>query len=144
MNKLIISAFLAISAFVAPAQADEIAHFGLHIASVHVPQYNYNNANPGIYVRMESGMTYGAYYNSERRMSAYAGYTYDFNDTFSVTVGVISGYKMGGEKTRIMPMVVPTMKLGKIGETTFRLAVIPQLTSSKRQGSTVIHLMAEW
>lgn len=144
MNKLISAITLSVATLMsASASADEIVAYGIHIGSKHFPQYQYNNSNPGVYVRMESGMTYGTYYNSERRMSVYAGYTYQFDDTYAVTVGLVSGYSLGKEKTRIYPMIVPSMKLGKIGDTTFRLAIMPQ-ASSKNYGSTAIHLMAEW
>lgn len=143
--KMLISAIIlsAAALMAAPASADEIANYGIHIGSKHYPQYSYNNSNPGIYVRMESGMTYGAYYNSERRMSFYGGYTYQVNEKIAVTVGLISGYSLGRDKTRIYPMIVPSLKLGKIGDTTLRLAIMPQ-ASSKNYGATAIHLMAEW
>lgn len=148
MFKSFIAILLALTSVAAIADEDnkpldEVVAYGIHIGSKHFPQYNYNNVNPGVYVRMKSGMTYGTYFNSERRTSVYAGYTYEFNDRFAVTVGLVSGYSLGKEKTRIYPMIVPSMKLGKIADTTFRLAIMPQ-ASSKNFGSTALHLTAEW
>lgn len=131
----------ALAAFSFSAAADEIAAYGVHIGSHHFPSYEYNNVNPGVYVRMTSGMTYGTYYNSERRVSVYAGYTKEWG-RWAVTVGAVSGYSMGKDKTRIYPMIVPSVKLGKVGDTTFRIAVLPQI--SKNKGATAVHLMAEW
>lgn len=126
---------------VAAANADEVAAVGVHIGSHHFPAYQYNNFNPGVYVRMKSGLTAGAYYNSERRASAYVGYTHEWG-RFAITVGAVSGYTMGREKVRIYPMVVPSVKLGTIENVTFRLAVMPQV--SKNMGATAVHLMAEF
>ena len=139
LAKLILASALAVFSF--SAAADEVAAYGVHIGSHHFPSYEYNNVNPGVYVRMTSGMTYGTYYNSERRVSVYAGYTKEWG-RWAVTVGAVSGYSLGKDKTRIYPMIVPSVKLGKISDTTFRLAIMPQI--SKDKGATAIHLMAEW
>lgn len=116
--------------------ADTIKTVGVHIGSVHLPAQDFNNANPGLYLRTESGLTAGAYYNSERRMSAYAGYTQEWGPV-GVTVGVITGYK----RAAVLPMLVPSVRLGRIDQVTFRLAYLPKL---EKGGSHVVHLMAEF
>ena len=68
MKKFI--ALIALAVASVAAHADEVAAYGIHIGSHHFPAYQYNNFNPGLYVRMKSGLTAGAYYNSERRPSA--------------------------------------------------------------------------
>lgn len=119
------------------AAADEVAAYGLHIGSHHFPAYQYNNVNPGGYVRMSSGMTYGAYYNSERKFSVYAGYTMDWGP-FSLTAGLITGY----QGKAVVPMLVPTVRLGKIQNTTVRVAFMPK--ASKDLPAHAVHLMLEW
>ena len=49
---------------------------GLHIGSQHFPAQQYNNFNPGAYYIHDNGATVGTYYNSERRQSVYAGWTW--------------------------------------------------------------------
>ena len=127
--------FLAVALFTSTfTYADPV--YGVHIGSQHFPGKDYNNINPGAYVRYDSGFTLGAYYNSERRVSAYAGYTYEWG-RFGITLGGITGYK----RMAILPMVVPTLRLGQIGPATIRLAFLPKIEKS---GATVIHFMAEF
>lgn len=139
MKKFIALIALAIASVT--VHADEVAAYGIHIGSHHFPAYQYNNFNPGLYVRMKSGLTAGAYYNSERRPSAYLGYTHEWG-RFAVTVGAVSGYTLGRGNPRIYPMIVPSVKLGTVENVTFRLAVMPQV--SKNMGATALHLMAEF
>lgn len=118
------------------AHADtKIEAYGLHIGSHHAPARDFNNWNPGAYARWTNGMTLGAYYNSERHMSMYAGYTYQ-HGPLAVTVGLISGY----ERRAVMPMIVPSVRLAKLDNVSFRLAVLPKL---EKRGATVYHLMME-
>ena len=110
---------------------------GIHVASAHFPQRNYNNVNPGIYYRDSSDITLGAYYNSERKTSFYLGYTLD-NETYpvSLTVGAITGYK----RAKVLPLVVPSLHSGKIfGENRVRLSLIPRIGYNP----AVIHLSLE-
>lgn len=110
--------------------------YGLHIGSHHLPAKDFNNFNPGAYVRWSNGITVGGYYNSERKTSAYVGYTHEWGN-FAVTLGGITGYK----RMTVLPMIVPSVKLGEINDATFRLAVLPKLEKS---GATVLHLMVEF
>lgn len=109
---------------------------GLHLGSVHVPKRDYNNANPGAYVRFDNGFTLGGYYNSERRPSFYAGYTHSF-DPVDVTVGAITGY----ERAAVTPLVVPSVRLFEIDRLAVRLAFVPK---TEKNGSHVLHAMIEW
>jgi len=75
------------------AKADEVT-VGLHLASVHIPSYSYqNNFNPGFYARFDNGVTVGSYYNTLRRASIYAGWTTPEFAYVSVTAGVVTGYQ---------------------------------------------------
>lgn len=116
--------------------ADTIEAVGIHIGSHHMPARDYQNFNPGAYVRWASGITVGGYYNSERRPSVYAGYTHQWG-RFALTAGLITGY----ERRAVMPMLVPSVRLGAIGPATLRLAILPKL---EKRGATVLHLMAEF
>ena len=125
----------ALAVFTSTAMhADTI--YGLHLGSHHLPARDFNNFNPGAYVRWSNGITVGGYYNSERKTSAYVGYTYEWG-SLAVTLGGITGYK----RMAVLPMIVPSVKLGKINDATFRLAALPKLEKS---GAAVLHLMVEF
>ena len=122
---------LAVMVALALAGAAHADTLGFHIGSQHFPAQHYNNANPGAYYIHDNGATVGTYYNSERRQSVYAGWTWD-SGPWRLQVGAITGY----ERRAVLPMVVPSVALGH----GFRLAVLPKV---ERDGSAVIHLMWE-
>lgn len=115
--------------------ADTIHSYGMHIGSQHYPSRDFNNLNPGGYVRWDGGLTIGGYYNSERRMSAYAGYTTSWGPA-TITVGAITGYRRA-----VLPFVIPSLTIAQAGNVSARLAVLPKV---ERSGSTVVHLMLEF
>ena len=104
---------------------------GLHIGSQHFPAQDYNNFNPGAYYIHDNGATVGTYYNSERRQSVYAGWTWD-SGPWRLQVGAITGY----ERRAVLPLIAPSVALGH----GFRLTVLPKV---ERNGSSVVHLMYE-
>lgn len=66
---------------------------GLHVQSLHIPaRENDNNANYGLYIRTDSGLTAGGYRNTLRRNSIYLGQTFEYGQ-FSLTLGGITGYQ---------------------------------------------------
>lgn len=103
---------------------------GLHIGSQHYPAKDFNNANPGVYYISDQCWTVGAYYNSERKQSVYAGKSWDFGP-FRLQAGLITGYSRP-----VLPMLAPSVSLGA----GFRLTVLPKV---ERGGSSVIHLTWE-
>lgn len=114
--------------------AGTLAHagtLGVHIGSQHFPAQHYNNFNPGAYYIHDNGATVGTYYNSERRQSVYAGWTWD-SGPWRLQVGAITGY----ERRAVLPMIVPSVEVGY----GFGLAVLPKV---ERDGSSVVHLMWE-
>ena len=74
------------------------AVLGLHLLSQHAPEQPWhNNENLGAYVRTEEGWTAGAYRNTLRRTTVYAGYTWLHalapNADVGLTVGLGTGYQ---------------------------------------------------
>ncbi|NKI94465.1 hypothetical protein [Rhizobacter sp. SG703] len=124
---------LAVAAFTPAASAES---WGLHIASKHIPAKRYNNSNPGAYYRSDDNWTIGAYHNSLRRNSVYAGYTLE-HGRFGVTMGGVTGYDHA-----VQPLFVPTVSLFTVQGVTARIAFIPRV--EKRIGSHVLHLMLEF
>lgn len=85
--KYILAAVIAVAS---PVQADTI---GVHVGSYHFSGYKFNNFNPGVYWRGDSGFTLGGYRNSYKRNSLYAGWTFeDESKRFSLTLGAVTGY----------------------------------------------------
>lgn len=150
MKKLLIS-FLVLGASLAFAGETKI---GLHLRSHHFsdgprgkwwePDYQYNNVNPGVYA-YHDGWTAGVFYNSERRVSVYGGYTFESPQwnklSVAATVGLISGY--GSSKT-IYPMLIPSVawEHGFLGRgSTLRMMFMPK---AAKNGSAALHLTHEW
>ena len=109
---------------------------GFHIASQHIPERNYNNTNPGVYYRLDSGWTGGFYNNSLRKTSVYAGYTWKLGP-LDVTGALATGYL-----NAVQPLLVPSVALFTVNGITPRLAFIPRV--EKRLGVNVLHLMVEY
>lgn len=108
-----------------------LAAIGLHMGSVHLPARDYNDFNPGVYVVNKTGQIAGGYYNSQRRASFYLGQQFQVYDPVSVIVGAVTGY----DRALVLPMVVPSAKIGM-----FRLSVVPRVGPVD---STAIHLSLE-
>jgi hypothetical protein len=99
---------------------------GLHLATAHSAP-GFETATPGIYLRAESGFTAGAYRNSNGRGSAYLAWTWETGDflgqrRFALTVGAVTGY----EAQPVMPLLVPSVRIGLGEQLSMRLAFIPK------------------
>ena len=88
----------------------KVAALGRHLVSYHVPA-EYNNANPGGYARFDCGVQVGAYYNSEKRLSAYAGYLAELSQgrvSLWASGAVVTGYP----KIPIAPLALVGVRVG--------------------------------
>jgi hypothetical protein len=115
------------------------ATIGAHIASQHYPQRDWNNVNPGLYLRTDAGLTFGTYRNSERVQSFYAGWTCERNAgpvSFAATAGLITGYR----RATVLPMLVPSVALPAVDGWRARISFVPRFEKS---GSNVVHLSVE-
>lgn len=120
-----------------------IAAIGLHLASVHTdrptnPVYGpeYNNINPGAYVKAECGLTAGLYYNSIRKMTGYVAYTYDpAGLPLFASVGVATGYDRP-----VTPIAMAGLRVDA-GSYRLRVGYIPKV--GKTNDTHVFHLMIE-
>lgn len=120
-----------------PALASAETAVGLHLGSQHYPAKGQNNVNPGLYVRSADGWTAGAYHNSHRKLSAYAGRTWDrdfYGIRPAVTLGVITGYRHA-----VLPMLIPSVATPAIDGWRGRLTYVPRF----EKNSTVLHLSIE-
>jgi hypothetical protein len=118
------------------------ATVGLHLRSWHGhdPAGRWNNTNPGVYARWGNGATVGAYHNSQRRTSAYVGWTGDWPLTerisAGVTVGLISGYDR-----HVLPMAVPSVRVALGERTSLRTSLA---LNPRKSGASALHLSIEW
>ena len=119
---------------------------GIHAGSAHFPGGNYqNNFNPGMYLRTDDGMTFGTYYNTLRRVSFYAGYTFEYGPV-GLLGGLITGYQPKiidgltyGQGKALTPMVAASLKLPPLGGFKPMLMLVPPFRSSP----VVFHLAFE-
>ena len=130
---------LLLAAAASTAQADTI---GMHVASWH-SEPGFNGRNPGAYWRADSGLTLGAYCNSQSRstrfpdaptckVSTYAGQSFEVGPV-TLTAGIITGYAIG-----TVPMVIPSVKLGDH----LRIAFIPRI--NPKNSAHTVHAMLEF
>ena len=119
----------------APAHA---VSYGVHTVSIHSERNTgvgaFNNINPGAYVRLDNGLTFGGYYNSERRVTTYAGFTHTLSKVglpnASLSWLAVTGY--GGVKFGPVPsyLVTPHLRIGFVPKT-------------QKGGAHVLNLMYE-
>ena len=132
-------AVIVAAAVLSCQQARAETSIGIHIGSQH-DKAGFNNFNPGVYVN-HNGYTLGTYYNSERKQSYYAGYTFESAPFYgslrgALTVGGITGYG------RPMFLAVPSISASNPvlgGRTRLSLAV-----KTNRDGANALHLSQEW
>lgn len=121
-----------------------IAAVGLHLASFHSPAYDYNNLNPGVYIRSECNIVFGTYYNSQRRQTFYIGYAFEDADipVFAI-VALGTGYGYADEPARpISPIGMIGIRSPDMKSFRVRLGYIPRI-SDKISDSHVFHFMLE-
>lgn len=99
---------------------------GLHLATAHV-RTDLNNYNPGVYARCDAYVA-GAYYNSVRRTTVYAGYVFPVGPV-DVMVGAATGYGA------LRPILVPSVRFGPM-----RLHLLLPSSATARGG---VHLSIE-
>lgn len=114
---------------------------GIHLGSKHWPAADWNNFNPGLYLKSPFGYTGGFYYNSQRHWSTYLGYTYEPEWSVlgwrpAVTAGVVTGYEAG-----ILPMFLPSISRPLWLGYWLRLGGIPKI--HPKQDAAVLHVMIE-
>jgi hypothetical protein len=103
----------------------------------------YQNLNPGAYVRLANGATFGAYRNSYGDASAYAGWTWQTEGgAFALTAGAVAGYR----GSPIAPLVAPSMRLD-LSEVAapgwaLRVSLIPK-PPRHHSATAVLHLSLE-
>jgi hypothetical protein len=107
---------------------------GAHVGTWH-DKPGFNNVNPGAYV-VHDGWTAGAYRNSERGTSAYAGHTFETDDRrFALLVGAVIGYR----NAPIKAMALPSLRIGS-DDLAARLTFVPR---AEKGGTNAVHFSIE-
>lgn len=135
----VVAAFLIVAVFAGLGWAQTVTAVGVHVGSQHFPKQDFNNFNPGVYVQFEAAETAwvaGAYYNSERRPTVYAGWNYSVTPWLDVTLGGATGYRWP-----VTPAIIPSVHFPVTDNVHARVAFIPRFEKS---GSNVVHLAMEW
>lgn len=143
----------AVAALLLPllASAAHATTMGVHLGTWHSKSHYehdgrvrpYCQANPGVYGRLDNGLTFGAYRNSYCRGSVYAGWTWERrlfgSDRVSagVTLGAVTGYPAKG----VMPVAAPSIRFGLADGYSLRFSGLPKLVKS--QHSSALHLSIE-
>lgn len=147
MKKLLSLVSLCLLGSVAQAEGLRPDAFGVHLFSVHSERNDttcgcrWNNANPGIYARWDR-VVVGTYYNSIRRQSVYAGYSYPLFDNLDIVVGVVTGYDGPGRSAKaVMPMVIPSAHFKVTQDLSVRVNFA---IGVQRGAASAVNLALEW
>lgn len=124
----------------APTFADDVEEsIGMHLGSYHSPAKDYNNVNPGFYVRTEDGMKGGLYHNSHKRLSIYVVREWQFELPYDwragLSIGGVTGYKLP-----VTPLIAPTLYTPEYNNFRLGITYFPKVEES---GSHIIHLGVE-
>jgi len=105
------AAVAALGSCAAARAAEPEVTVGVHVYTYHFTESaGFNNVNPGAYI-VVNGWTGGLFYNSERHMSGYAGYTFRnvLGSPIDVVVGGVTGYAVAP----VVPLVAPSVLVTK-------------------------------
>ena len=119
-------------AFSTPAGATTV---GVHVATWH-SEPGYNGRNPGLYVKTDSGLTFGAYRNSERANTVYAGQTWESDSAAGLRVAATAGLITGYRRAAVLPFVLPSVLIAD----TVRITYVPRCDP---KSSEAVHLSIE-
>lgn len=112
----------------------------VHVGSVH-QQPGYNNVNPGLGISCayteNVSISTGIYYNSQRRMSAYAGAEYSIPLIAGFRAGMVGGVATGYALAPIVPTAALALHMPKLVGIQVSVVVVPQT----KYNSGVAHLV---
>ena len=108
---------------------------GVHIGSVHLPAREFNNVNPGLYVRQGAWQA-GAYRNSYDHTTVYAVRAWPLTERAELAAGLATGYREAWDHGPLAPMAAFSYRFD--GGT--RLSFLPPTPKT----SGVVHLSKEF
>jgi hypothetical protein len=126
--------------------SQESTTLGIHTFSYH-NSGNYNDTTPGLYLE-RNRFVIGAYHNSIRNTSVYAGYTWDWalppNPVFqaiSFTGGLATGYKHKGYNRDLSVLAATSLRHDLDNRQALRLTLLP--LHKRSPANYVLHLSYE-
>ena len=108
---------------------------GVHIGSVHLPQRQFNNVNPGAYVRSGDWQA-GVYLNSYRHTTVYGAYAWQLPYRVELLTGVATGYRDAWDHGPLAPMAAFSYRF----DGGVRISFLPPTPKT----SAVVHLSTEF
>jgi len=112
----------------------------LHVGSVH-QRPGYNNVNPGLgvscHVSDTVSLSSGFYYNSERKMSAYASAEYSVPLVAGFRAGVVAGVVTGYKLAPVVPTIALALHSPEMVGIRASVVMVPQT----KWNSGVAHLV---
>lgn len=119
-----------------------LAAIGLHLASWHSDP-RFSGVNPGVYAQTDCGVVAGAYRNSERRLTVYAGWSFDPDDSpVWASAAIATGYGPPEGKARpVTPIAMVGLKRDLGARLRVRVGYVPRL--GRFNQTHVVHLMIE-
>lgn len=134
-------AALALAMILAQERCAAETVVGAHLGSHHWSDAPRNNVNPGAYVRLESGLTVGAYRNSFYRPTLYVGMSWAIPGTpIDVTAALATGYDGHPYSSPVTVLLVPSIASPWLGDWRVRLSAVPRLS---RNQDGIAHLSIE-
>jgi hypothetical protein len=104
----------------------------------HIPQ-RYNNINPGLGYRWDSGWNVGYYDNSYGKPAFYVVKDWQWNARWGVVLGVASGYKEEN-RTGFVPLVALTFRQPITDAVSLNVQALPPISNS----AGVVHLTVNY
>ena len=139
-------ALFAITIFKTHILAQESTTLGIHALSYHNSGH-YNDITPGLYLE-RNHFVIGAYHNSIRNTSFYAGYTWDWplppNPVFqavSFTGGLATGYRHKGYNRDLSVLGAASLRHDLDNRQALRLSILP--LHKRSSANYVLHLSYE-
>jgi hypothetical protein len=140
------TALLAHLFFQTHVLAQESTTLGIHTFSYH-NSGNYNDTTPGLYLERNQ-FVIGAYHNSIRNTSVYAGYTWGWelprNPVFqaiSLTGGLATGYRHKGYDRDLSVLAATSLRHDLDNRKALRLSLLP--LHKRSPANYVLHLSYE-
>lgn len=134
----VVLACVVLFAVVLATSSAHATTLGLHLVSVH-SRPGYCDANPGLYLRTDSGWVVGAYRNSRCEASVYAAYALEHRFTpqwsAALALGAVSGYG-----PHLKPLAVPSLAVDLDDHNAIRLHIAPKVRPMR---ATFMHLSYE-
>jgi hypothetical protein len=109
-------------------------------------QHRYRTATPGLYIRLDNGLTAGVFSNSFGHPAAHVGWTAETSAAalpgglqLAVTAGAVLGYR----HDPLIPALLPSVRVPLVRSAGLRLTYLPRAPKGEHRVEA-LHLGVEW